>query len=69
MRRPFAGFLPLFLFCSAYAQNAQDPPLPTAPNIIGIAIFLILFVGACVGFFVYALRDDKSKKHDDTLKT
>ena len=68
MSRFLAGIFPLLVFCSAFAQDAKDPPIPTEMNIVGIVIFLVLFVGSCVGFFVYLIWGDKNKKKDGEPK-
>jgi hypothetical protein len=68
MNRLISGIFPLLVFCSAYATEAKDPPIPTETNVIGIVIFGILFVGGCVGFFVYLWWVDKHKKQNEKPK-
>lgn len=68
MNKLIAGIFPLLVFCSAYAMDAKDPPIPTETNVIGIVIFAILFFGSCIGFFVYLWWIDKHKKKDGDPK-
>jgi len=68
MNKLLSGILPLLVFCSAYAQEAKDPPIPTETNVIGIVIFAILFFGSIIGFFVYLWWGGKNKKKDDEPK-
>ena len=68
MNRLLSAIFPLLVICSAYAQDAKDPPIPTEMNIVGIVIFIALFVGGCVGFFVYLWWGDKNKKKDGAPK-
>ena len=61
MKRFLAGSIATFLFASAHAQA----PEPAAePNMLGTAIFLVLFVGFCAGFvwMVWRKKEDKPKE-------
>ena len=62
MTRLLSGFFLVFMSCSAHAQTAAaDAPLPET-NVIGIVIFVVLFVGMCVGFFWYMWWNEKKKR-------
>ena len=52
MKRVLAGFLFLLLSLSALAQTAPEPPAEKA-DMMSVVVFGLLFVGACVGYFVY----------------
>ena len=62
MTRLLAGLVPLLVFCSAYAEDVKDAPIPTEMNMMGIAIFFILVVGMCAGFFVWMWWKNKHDK-------
>ena len=64
MSRILSAVIPLLVFCSAYAMDAKDPPIPTETNVVGIVIFAILFFGGCIGFFVYLWWSDRDKPGD-----
>ena len=62
MKRFLAGAIASFLFASAYAQT---PEPAVEPNTLATAIFLVLFVGFCVGFAWMVWRNkDKDKKKE-----
>ena len=59
MKRFLAGSTAFFLFASA---RAQAPEPVVEPNTLATAIFLVLFVGFCVGFVWMVWRNkDKNK--------
>jgi hypothetical protein len=64
MIRLLSGLIPLLVFCSAFAEDVKDAPIPETANVVGITIFLVLFVGTCVGFFVYMWWRHKHNKED-----
>ena len=53
MTRFIAMLYPLLIAVSAYAEDVKDVPPPAQTNVVGIAIFFILFIGLCAGFFGY----------------
>lgn len=53
-------FFPLFLLGSAYAAEPQD--LPPQASMATVVIFMVLFIGMCVGFFVYLWWKEKKRK-------
>ncbi len=53
MTRLLSGLFPLLVCFSAFAEDVKDAPIPTTMNVVGIAIFLVLFFGSCIGFFGY----------------
>lgn len=61
MKRLLAGSIATFLFASAHAQ-APEPAVE--PNTLGMAVFLVLFVGFCLGF-VWMVWRKKDKKTED----
>ena len=48
---------------SAFAADVKDAP-PPATDVVGITIFLILFIGMVVGFFVYLWWTPKQGKEE-----
>ena len=62
MTRFIAGLYPLLVVFSAYAADVKDAPIPEKTNVVGIAIFFILFIGMCVGFFVWMWWENKQDK-------
>ena len=61
MKRFLAGSISSFLFASAHAQ-APEPA--GEPNTLATVVFLVLFVGFCVGFgwMVWRKKDKKTKE-------
>jgi hypothetical protein len=61
MKRLLAGSIAFFLFASSHAQAAEPA---VEPNTLATAVFLVLFVGFCVGFvwMVWRKRDKKTKE-------
>ncbi len=59
MERFLPGFIAFSLLLPAHAQ-APEPPVES--NTLGTIIFLVLFVGFCVGFVWMVWRKDKEKK-------
>ena len=53
----------IFLFLMPFLAYADvhDAPPPTEMNVVGIIVFLVLFVGGCVGFFAMVWWNDKKK--------
>jgi hypothetical protein len=62
MKRFLAGSIAFFLVASAHAAQAPEPAVD--PNTLATAVFLVLFVGFCVGFawMVWRKKDDKGTK-------
>ena len=64
MIRLISGLSTFLVLCSAYADVVKDAPPPETVNVVGIAIFFLLFVGMSVGFFVYMWWRSKNNKED-----
>ena len=62
MSRLFLAFLSLLPLVSAFAQ-AEAPPEPT--NTVAVVLFLVLFVGSCVGFIGYTVWSHRKEKQRD----
>lgn len=58
MARALSGFFLLLLLCSAHAEDAAVE----GSGAVGTIIFLVLFVGSCVGFFWLVWRNEKKAK-------
>jgi hypothetical protein len=52
MTRYLYGFLTFLIASPAFAQAQAEPPTEKA-SMLTVAIFLLLFVGGCLGYFVY----------------
>jgi hypothetical protein len=66
MTRIALRFLPLLITTSALAQ-AVTPEAPTEKaSPVAIAVFLLLFVGACGGYFFYLWWNNR--KHPEGKK-
>ena len=61
MTRFLYGLPLLFLYCSAYAEDAAEVPLEQG-GVTGFVIFGILFVVICVGFVWMIIWNDKKQK-------
>jgi membrane protein DedA with SNARE-associated domain len=55
-------YLPVFLIGAACAAEPQD--LPPQAGTATVVIFLVLFFGMCVGFFVYLWWREKKRKEE-----
>ena len=64
MTRLIAGLYTLFIAFSAYADEVKDAPIPEHTDVVGITIFLVLFIGLCVGFFGYMWWKHKNGKEE-----
>ena len=64
MTRAISGFCTFLVLCSAFAADIKDAPPPETTNVMGIAIFFILFVGMCVGFIAYMWWRHKNHKEE-----
>ena len=62
MSRLFLAFITVLMAVSAFAQ-AEAPPEPT--NTAAVVLFLVLFVGSCVGFIAYTVWNHKKQKQRD----
>jgi membrane protein DedA with SNARE-associated domain len=49
-----------FAALGAYAQAVQEPPVEKA-DMVTVVVFLVLFVGSCVAYFVYAIWSSRKK--------
>ena len=68
MNRFLSGLSLLLFYGSAYAETATEvPDEPT--NIIGVIIFVVLFVGFCVGFMWMVYSADKKKAKQGNAKS
>ena len=67
MTRLLSGLSLLLLYCSAYAETATEnvPNEATASPTV-VIIFVVLFVGCCVGFvwMVYSASKKKANRGD-----
>jgi len=52
------------MLSSAYAADVHDAPIPESVNWVGITVFLVIFVGGCLGFIWMVWRNDKKTKQD-----
>jgi hypothetical protein len=52
---------------AAHAEEIHDAPIPE-PNYLGIAVFLLLFVGGSVWYIWRVMRQDKKAKLDKQLR-
>lgn len=53
MSKSLLRFFPLFIVASAFAQaQAAEPPTEKAST-FSVVVFLLLFFGAIIGYFVY----------------
>jgi hypothetical protein len=60
MTRLLLALPPLFLLlCSAHAEIAKTSPPADETNLLGTAVFIALFVGACAVFFWYVWRNEQ----------
>lgn len=65
MTRLLSALMLLFATCCVYAQSAPAEPAEHASGAT-VVVFLILFVGSCVGYIGYVLWDArKNKKSED----
>ena len=64
MTRLIALLSPLLIAFSAFAEDVKDVPPPAQTDIVGIAIFFVLFIGLCVGFFGYMWWRNKHGKEE-----
>jgi O-antigen/teichoic acid export membrane protein len=53
-------FFPLAIVGVALAEEAKDLPPQTSGS--GVVLFLVLFVGICVGFYAYLWWKEKPKR-------
>ena len=59
MARLISAFLLILAFCSAYAQT--EAPTEHASSLT-VIIFIVMFVGCCVGYVAYTWWGRKKKK-------
>ena len=64
MTRLLSGLVPLLVWCSAFAADVKDEPIPETMNVVGITIFLVLFIGMCVAFFFWMWWKNKHNKEE-----
>lgn len=64
MKRILLGLPVFLLFCAAHAQTQGAAPAAPADetNGFGLAIFAILFFGACIGFAWFVWKNEKKAK-------
>jgi hypothetical protein len=64
VKRILLGLPAFLLFCAARAQTqGAAPPAPADESSgIGLAIFAILFFGACIGFAWFVWKNEKKAK-------
>jgi cytochrome bd-type quinol oxidase subunit 2 len=61
MAKVLSGFFPLFMVSSAYAQTSGAEAPAGKASMLTVVIFLLLFVGACVGYFAYIWWNARKK--------
>ncbi len=62
MARVLSGFFPVFAVSSAYAQTSgAEAPVEKASSLT-VVIFLLLFVGLCVGYFAYVWWSERRRR-------
>ena len=64
MAKTLLSFVPLLIAFSAFAE-AEAPTEKADPLTIGI--FLFLFFGGCVGYFVYMWWEQKKRKEQGVV--
>ena len=65
MKRILLGLPAFLLFYAAHAQTQGTAPLPAPADEssgLGLAIFAILFFGACIGFAWFVWKNEKKAK-------
>ncbi len=60
MGRLLSGLLLILTVCSAYAQATEAPTEHASP--LTVIVFIVMFVGSCVGYFAYIWWGRKKKK-------
>lgn len=70
MTKFLSGIFSFFVSCLAYAQTREAPPDAPLPetNVIGIILFLLLFVGLCVGYGWYVWRGERKRRREEELE-
>lgn len=69
MARLVSGFFLLLSFLDAYAQGHEAPAEPPVQvNEFAIAVFMIIFVGVCVGFAWMVWRNHKLEQRKQAGK-
>ena len=64
MNRLIAALYSFFIAFAAFAEDVKDAPIPEHTDVVGIAVFFILFIGLCVGFFGYMWWKHKHGKEE-----
>ena len=64
MTRLIAMLSPFLIIAAAYAEDVKDAPPPAQTDVVGIAVFFILFIALCVGFFGYMWWKHKNGKEE-----
>ena len=65
MAKVLSALFPFLMVWSAFAQTSgAEPPAEKASGIT-VVIFLLLFVGSCVGYFVYLWWTKKRPQKDE----
>jgi cytochrome bd-type quinol oxidase subunit 2 len=62
MAKVLSGFFPYFMVSSAYAQSSGAEAPADKASMLTVVIFLLLFAGACVGYFAYIWWNARKKR-------
>ena len=65
MVRLLSGFLLVLASCCAYAQSTADAPAEHASP-VAVVIFVVLFIGACVGYVAYTWWNGRKKEQRES---
>lgn len=65
----FLNAITLFLMSSSLLAAAKEMDAATAPSetvgMIWVILFIVLFVGSIVGFFVYLWHTERNRKREE----
>jgi hypothetical protein len=64
MVKRLSGFFPFLIACCANAQTT-GADAPEKVNMVSVVLFLLLFVGTCVGYFAYVWWRERKKRQPE----